>query len=337
MGLNPFKDSNLENLQQSIIKFISDHFGFILNTIKERWNLFVKKGKERITIMLIPHSEKRIINFHIPIFTISIIACVLAITISITSLAIINHTSTIKDVSKLKRNGINSNIQKKKYKEEIDKLYGIFQNLKPEISHLYALTKKNKANHLWAKGGGNPSNVDKKLKESDSPPIEVLNIKEMQQELKTTKEVLDEIKIFLKERKKIMENTPSIWPTEGYIISKYGMRTSPYTFQKEFNQGIEIASFPGKKIKATANGKVESITWNSKHGLKIIIKHKYGFSTCYSHCQRITVEANQAVSKGDVIGYMGKTGKAARHMCFYQVKIGTECVDPYPYLNTIIR
>ncbi len=337
MGLNPFKDSNLENLQQSIRSFISDHFGFISNSIKERWDHFLKKGKERLTIMLIPHSEKRIVNFQIPIFAISIIACIIIITISITSLAIINHTSTIKDVSKLKRYGINSNIQKKKYTEEINRLYDIFQKLKPEITSLYALTKKNSANPLFAKGGGNILTSDNKPEEGVSPPIEVLNIKEMQQELKTTRDVLDEIKNFLKERKKIMENTPSIWPVDGFIISKYGMRTSPYTFQKEFHHGIEIAAFPGKKIRSTANGKVETITWNSKHGLKITIKHKYGFSTCYSHCQRVLVEPNQTVSKGDIIGYTGRTGKATRHMCFYQVKIGTDSVDPFPYLNTIIH
>ncbi len=82
---------------------------------------------------------------------------------------------------------------------------------------------------------------------------------------------------------------------------------------------------------------MEKISWDSKHGLKITIKHKYGFSTCYSHCQRVVVDINQKLSKGEVIGYAGKTGRASRHMCFYQVKIGTEYVDPYPYLNTIIH
>jgi murein DD-endopeptidase MepM/ murein hydrolase activator NlpD len=57
--------------------------------------------------------------------------------------------------------------------------------------------------------------------------------------------------------------------------------------------------------------------------------------THYSHCQRVTVEVGDKVSKGEVIGYVGKTGKSSRHQCFYQVKIGTEFVDPVPYLNRI--
>ena len=108
MALNPFKDSNLVNLQESITGFLSDRFGFILDSAREKWSFFIKKGKERITIMLIPHSEKRIVNFHVPIFAISLFALTLIITITITSLAIINHTSTIKDVTKLKRYEVNS-------------------------------------------------------------------------------------------------------------------------------------------------------------------------------------------------------------------------------------
>jgi murein DD-endopeptidase MepM/ murein hydrolase activator NlpD len=337
MGLNPFRDSNLEILQTGIEDFLKDHFGFIVESARENWGLFLKKGRERITIMFIPHSEKRIINFHVPIFTISIIVLTLITTITITSLAIINHSSTIKDVIKLKRYGINSNIQKKQYSEELNRLYNLFQKLKPEIAGLYKLTSKNIDSQLWAKGGGQPPNGAYVIENGDSPPIEVLNIQEMQQELKTTKEALEEIKAFLQERKKIMENTPSIWPVDGYIFTKYGMTTSPYTFQREFNSGIEIASFPGKQIKATASGKVEKITWDSKYGLRITIRHKYGFSTCYSHCERVIADENQQVSKGDVIAYLGKTGKASRHMCLYQVMIGTECVDPYPYLNTIVQ
>lgn len=337
MALNPFKDSNLDNLQDSIKGFLSDNFGFIADSIKEKFSLFMKKGRERITIMLIPHSEKRIVNFHVPIFSISLIVITLIVTITITSLAIINHTSTIKDVTKLKRYGINSNIQKEKYKEEINRLYDIFQELKPEISRLYTLTKKNVDSPLWAKGAGDPGSSEAAIEKGDSPPLEVLNIQEMQQELKTTKEALEEIKNFLKDRKKLMENTPSIWPVDGYIVSKYGMITSPYTFQKEFNQGIGISSFPGRKIRATASGKVENIRWDSRYGLQITIKHKYGFSTCYSHCERVLVDENQHVSKGEIIACMGRTGKAPGHMCFYQIKIGTKSVDPYPYLNTIVR
>lgn len=335
MPLNPFKDSNLENLQEEIIEFLSSRFGFIIDIISEKKDRLVKKGKERITIMLIPHSEKKIVNFHIPLYSICLIISLLVITIIITSVAIINHTSTIKDVSKLKMYGVNSKIQIEKYKAEINKLHETFQKLKPELTYLYSLTDNNDVDSLWAKGGGTLSDLDIKIQDLNTPSLEVLNIEEVEQELKTTKEVLEKIKSFMDARKKIIENTPSLWPSEGYIISNSVSSTSPYTFKNEFQKGIEIASFPGSIIRSTAPGKVENISWDPVLGLNVTITHKYGFSTRYSHCQRILVEEEQKVSKGEAIANVGRTGKAARHVCFYQIKIGTEYVDPIPYLNKL--
>ncbi len=335
MALNPFKDSNLNDLQKNISDFFEDHFGNLRDRSREIWARFLKRGKERITIMFIPHSEKRILNFHISIFAFSSVILGLIITVTVTSIMIVNHSSTIKEVSKLKMHGSNSKVQIKKYKEEINRLHNLFQKFKPEITYLYSLTPGNNVDTLWAKGGPSapvPGEIDEDI---SSPPIEVLNIQEMEHELKTTKEVIGQIKRFLKARKKIIENTPSLWPVEGHIISQYGERTSPYTFRKEFHHGIDIASFPGAPIRATAPGTVESINWDSALGLTISIKHKYGFLTTYSHCQRISVEKGQKISKSEVIGYVGRTGKATRHLCYYQVRIGTEHVDPLPYLNKI--
>ena len=133
-------------------------------------------------------------------------------------------------------------------------------------------------------------------------PVEALNIEEIKNELNTTRELIDSIKSFIKYRKQIIGNTPSIWPVDGYIISRYGLRSSPYTFSQEFHTGIDIESFPCADIRATAPGTVSSIRWDPVLGLTIAIKHKYGFVTSYSHCQRVVVKEGQKITKGEVIG-----------------------------------
>ncbi len=337
MSINPFKDTNLDDLQKDIKTIWKDHFGDFVTKMNAWRERFISKGKEKITVMFIPHSEKRIINFHISIFSISFIVLSIAITLFITSIFIVNHSSTIKEVSKLKKYGSNSKIQIQEYKKEINRLYGIFQKFKPEITHLYKLTPGSDIDSLWAKGGvHNPRNPSMNDTEG-TPAIEVLNIQEIEKELKTSKTLLISIKKFLRYRKKIIENTPSIWPTKGFIISRYGQRSSPYTFKPEFHRGIDIEGFPGSRIVATAPGKVSDIQWDSNLGLTISIKHKYGFVTSYSHCQRVSIQPGQKVSKGEVIGYIGRTGKTTRYICYYQIKIGTEHVDPIPYLNRIAR
>ncbi|TFH43734.1 MAG: hypothetical protein E4G96_00400 [Chrysiogenales bacterium] len=255
MKLNPFKDSNLNDLQRNILQFLSDHLSSRQDMIREWWKRFVIKGKERITIMFIPHSEKRIINFHVSIFAIVLIAGIATTTITVTSILIINHSSTIKEVSKLKKDGSNSKIQIKKYKEEINELYDIVQTFKPEITHLYSLTPGSDIDSLWAKGGVHNPNPELENGESGaapSPPIEILNIQEIERELKTTKKLISKIKVFLDYRRKIIETTPSIWPVNGYVIARFGRRASSYASETEFHNGIDIEAFPVADIKATA-------------------------------------------------------------------------------------
>lgn len=339
MSINPFKDSNLNDLQQGITGFLVDHFVDKRHRLKTLWKRINDKGNERITVMFIPHSEKRIINFHISIFTITTISTIVLITVIVTSILIINHSSTVKEVSILKRDGSDSKVQIKIYKEEINKLYDIFQKFKPELTYLYSLTPESNIDSLWAKGGENNPNPTSEQTNNDPnvPSMELLNIQEIKHELETTKTVVGKIKSFLNYRKKIIENTPSIWPVEGYIVSRYGYRNSPYSFETEFHYGIDIETFPCSEIKATAPGNISEIRWDPTLGLTVSIRHKYGFITSYSHCQRVSVEEGQKVLKGEVIGYAGKTGKTTEYICFYQVKIGTEFVDPMPYLNRISR
>ena len=210
--------------------------------MRTKWDRFVAKGNEKITLMVIPHSEKKIVNFHISIFSISFIVGILTLVITLTSILIINHSSTIKEVSKLKNYGSNSKIQIKKYKEEINKLYSVFQKMKPELTHLYSLTPGSDIDSLWAKGGienpnpGPEAEAEAGNEDPGTPPLEVLNIQEINTELETTKKILVKIKSFLEYRKKIIENTPSVWPVDGYVISRYGQRNSPYTFAERVPQ-----------------------------------------------------------------------------------------------------
>jgi murein DD-endopeptidase MepM/ murein hydrolase activator NlpD len=337
MGLNPFKESNLADLQNNLNRFISDKSERISTSARKYWKLFVEKGRERITIMFIPHSEKKIVNFHISIFAISGFVGFIVLTALITSLLIVNHSSTVKEISRLKKYDTNSKIQIQKYKQEINSLYADFQNMKSDLTTLYSLTSENDIDSLWAKGGLVNQEPSGEAADEASPPIEILNLQEIEGELKISIKALEQIKKFLEYRRKIIENTPSIWPVEGFIVSRYGNRNSPHSLSNEFYEGLDIEASPGAPIKATAPGKVVDIKWDNALGLSVTIKHKYGYTTSYSHCQRVAVEPDQTISKGEVIGYVGRTGKTLKHICLYQIRIGTRLVDPMPYLNRLAR
>ncbi|MCL1864804.1 MAG: M23 family metallopeptidase [Spirochaetes bacterium] len=343
MKINPFKDANLNDLKQNISDFFIDHFEDKRLKLKTFWKKFKNKGNERITIMFIPHSEKKIVNFHVSIFTITSIAAFIIITVLVTSILIIDHSSTVKEITILKRGESDSKEQLEIYKKEIETLQTIFEHgLKPVLKNVYNLSTGEDKNTLWAKGGGgnlNPDQADSDSNElsDDDSAAKVHYMQEIKQELVITKDVIGNLKNFLNYRKKIIENTPSIWPVEGYIVSQYVEKKSPYSLKRENHKGIDIETFPCAEIKATAPGNVSEIKWHPILGLTVSIRHKYGFTTSYSHCQRVSVEVGQKILKGEVIGYTGKTGSAAEYMCFYQIKIGTEYVNPMPYLNRISK
>ena len=337
MGLNPFKDSNLDDLHNDADILFKKILNRFFNSIRNFFRAVIKKGNERITLMFIPHSEKRIINFHISNFAIVIFLTVTIATVTVTSTLIVNHASAVKVVSKLKSHGVDTNEQIKFFKKEISMVYDTFnEHLKTDFTYVYgSLSNVNDAKNLWAMGGASPENGKFTQYDELSPDREIDDLEQMETELLVMKEKMLEIKEIVEKRKKTIENTPSIWPANGYIISSFGKRKSEFSLQEEFSTGIDIYSYPGAEIKATAPGTVQSISWDSNYGLRIVIKHKYGFSTIYSHCQRVSVKEDQKVSKGETIGFVGKTGKVGSHICHYQIRIGTQFVDPMPYLNKI--
>ncbi|MBN2434031.1 MAG: M23 family metallopeptidase [Spirochaetes bacterium] len=348
MGLNPFKDADLYDLETYLCKRMVG----ISRSVKSVLSSFIsginRKGNEKITLMFIPHSEKRIINFHISIYSIVIFSFFLVSVVTTTTIMIMNHTTTIKEINRLRLYGYDSQMQISHYKKEINSLHDTFQKFKPELTYLYSLTPDNYVDSLWAKGGATGDIAEAPVSDEEqsdfsvtvensntAPDIEELNIQEMGQELKTTKEVLKKIKVFLSNRKKIIENTPSIWPAEGYLVKSSNDLHNGIKSTRQ--NGVTISTFPGAEIKAAAPGTVSDVLWDDEYGLTITIVHKYGFSTIYSHCQRATVKVDQKISKGEIIGYVGKTGNAMDHKLFYQIKIGMDYIDPLPYLNKIYR
>ncbi|MBN2038741.1 MAG: M23 family metallopeptidase [Spirochaetes bacterium] len=330
MGINPFKKTDLHSLLEQLKETSSVLASPLIKSASSIFNSLLRIGKDNITIMIIPHSEKKIINLHMSVFRISIIAIILILIAVAASVKIVDYNYITKDVSKLIQYEEGSDYQVKQYKEEINKLYSKFQMLKPEIDLLYALMFNN-TDSLWAKGGESTALPEGIEAIKPYPDIEELNIKELKQELIILNKIMADIADSLK-NKKIIETTPSIVPVKGYILTKSAVKISPLEYDDEFHKGIEIAAFPGSQIRAPAPGIVEDISWDQTFGLSVTLRHKYGFSSIFSHCQDVTVKINQDVTRGQTIAHVGRSGFARKHMCYYQIKIGTEFTDSFPFI-----
>ena len=125
---------------------------------------------------------------------------------------------------------------------------------------------------------------------------------------------------------------PSIWPVSGEVTSGFGWRNSPLGGGSELHPGIDIANSLGTPIVATADGQVVQSEWAGGYGNMVQINHGNGLVTIYGHNSRILVNVGQSVRKGQIIAYLGSTGKSTGPHVHYEVRVNGTAVDPISFL-----
>jgi murein DD-endopeptidase MepM/ murein hydrolase activator NlpD len=129
---------------------------------------------------------------------------------------------------------------------------------------------------------------------------------------------------------------PSLWPVEGRITSSFGERLDPFNGEGAFHAGMDIAADIGTPIHATADGLVVKAEIVNGYGREIEIDHGHDIKTCYGHLSGFTVTAGQQVTRGEVIGYVGDSGRSTGAHLHYEVRIHDTPVNPYKYLRTTV-
>lgn len=129
------------------------------------------------------------------------------------------------------------------------------------------------------------------------------------------------------------DKTLPIWPLKARISSSFGWRKDPFTGEKKFHEGIDLAAKEGTDIKAVMSGKVQ-ITDNQKgYGKIVILDHGHGFETLYAHNSDIMVKAGDWVTKGSTIAKVGSTGRSTGAHLHFEVKRDGKNLDPEKFLK----
>ncbi|MDP2876524.1 MAG: peptidoglycan DD-metalloendopeptidase family protein [Holophaga sp.] len=135
-------------------------------------------------------------------------------------------------------------------------------------------------------------------------------------------------------------HTPSILPTAGYLSSGFGIRISPFSRANEagdgllgYHTGLDISNTEGTPIQATADGQVVSAEWMDGYGWTVIVRHSNELETLYAHLSRMEVKQGQKVLRGDILGAMGRSGRATGVHLHYEVRRLGRPVNPKPYLR----
>ena len=134
-------------------------------------------------------------------------------------------------------------------------------------------------------------------------------------------------------RQALVSATPSMWPIAGWISSGFGNRRDPFSGETAFHPGLDISADHGAPVHAPADGVVESAAYNGNYGNLITLDHGFGLLTRYGHLSRYAVYVGQQIRRGDVIGYVGSTGRSTSPHLHYEVFVNGQLTNPLRLLS----
>jgi murein DD-endopeptidase MepM/ murein hydrolase activator NlpD len=269
---------------------------------------FLKKAFTPVTIMLIPHSKTRPVNFKVPfigMFTTIVLCC----------LGIVFILSIAVDTFEYYRMKDKLNYYSQQFLE-LNKTMTALKKAENEFKRLFSLKSREK--------------VLENLDTSDSGSIDMENLKH---QIKSTVESVGEIKDYLRTQRDIYVATPKGSPVVGKISSHYGQREHPRSGEENFHSGIDLSSSPGNPVKATADRIVSFSGWSGGSGNLVVLEHGHGFSTFYAHNRSIPVKVAKKVKRGDIIGYVGSTGYSTGPHVHYEIWKDGKPINPVNYLK----
>jgi murein DD-endopeptidase MepM/ murein hydrolase activator NlpD len=131
---------------------------------------------------------------------------------------------------------------------------------------------------------------------------------------------------------------PSVWPVEGRIMDGFARRTDPFSGEGSFHKGVDITAPTGTAVRTTADGVVvQAEMVAGGYGRLVIVDHGGGLQTYYAHLSKILVRAGQEVSRTEVIGLVGTSGRTTAPHLHYEVRVGGAPINPHKYLaNTSV-
>ena len=181
--------------------------------------------------------------------------------------------------------------------------------------------------------GGAPANttVSELSKLAMNSPEDTFGVlRDLLQGLETR---LSSVRRVVERREELAAATPSIWPAHGWLTGTFGGRSDPFTGEPGFHQGIDISTEKGDPVYATADGTVEAAAYTGDYGNLIQIRHGFALTTRYGHLSGFAVRPGQSVSRGDVIGYIGSTGRSTGAHLHYEILANGKLINPLQLLT----
>ncbi|MCB1042213.1 MAG: M23 family metallopeptidase [Acidobacteria bacterium] len=154
----------------------------------------------------------------------------------------------------------------------------------------------------------------------------------MEQHSTVVEQRLEELDEAFKVQSELLSNTPSLLPARGWLVSGFSYRVDPFTRKRSWHNGLDISCAHGTPIYAPADGVVTETGFHGGFGNLLEINHGSEIVTKYGHLSKFNVSKGQRIKRGDLIGYVGSTGRSTGPHLHYEIHQGDKAIDPLNYI-----
>lgn len=302
-------------------------------------------GKKFLTVMLVPSMTSKVRKYRIPQYVINALTTFLIVLTIISAFLTYDYFSAKKEVAELdelRKETVAQRLQINTFASNIINLEKEMLRLQKFDRKLRLMTDLNRDYYNFdeqAFGVGGPdgrqlTNLSEALemKQEELTREMEKDLKHLSTDLANQEESFCELCNFLEDQRSLLISTPSIWPVKGWVTSGFGYRRDPFTGRKTMHDGIDVAARMNTPIVAPADGLVTYVGVDRGFGKVMIIDHGYGFSTRYGHNARINVKTGQKVKRGQIVSYLGSTGRSTGPHLHYEVRRNGVPENPQNYI-----
>jgi murein DD-endopeptidase MepM/ murein hydrolase activator NlpD len=313
---------------------------------KKKFQKWQNKGKESVSFVVIPHSEKIVVSLDMSFAMLIFLTLLSAILMALSLSVLVYYSLFWKKDDALYRNASKDQSAFLYYSMLSERLEESVQEFEKQTEDLNLIAWEEVSwNRLITQDYFPEIEVNQPdFREMETNlnlyPRTVQSYAEMNVRLKRIQPVFQNAMDYLDMRESIFINMPRgrpLGPGVGNVTSTWGYRMDPFGILPvgEFHSGIDFAAAEGTPIYATAPGIVPKTEVSSGGlGRSVRINHENGFFTLYGHCSQLLVKEGDIVKRGDKIALVGQTGKATGAHVHYEVRVGLDSpMDPEEFIN----